>query len=115
MSASAFSLTVAVPANGFEVTLGEPVIGALHGPSRHYYCGHCKTWLFTRPEGMDDFVNLRATLLDESAWFAPFVETSREEGFHWAETGAPHSFAGMPPQAAYPALIADFVRRGPHP
>lgn len=71
MSASASSLSVALPAPGFEVVRGEPVIGGLHGASRHYHCPHCKSWLFTRPEGMDDLVNLRASALRSlrSAWW----------------------------------------------
>ena len=40
MSASAFSLSVAVPAEGFAVTAGEPVIGGLHGTTRHFFCPH---------------------------------------------------------------------------
>ena len=34
MSASAYSLTVTVPADGFEVMKGEPVLGGLKGPVR---------------------------------------------------------------------------------
>ena len=48
----------------------------------------CLSWAFTRPDGMDGFVNVRATMLDDHAWFVPFVETSRAEGFPWAVTGA---------------------------
>ena len=36
MTASAYSLSVAVPSEGFAVTKGEPVIGGLHGATRHY-------------------------------------------------------------------------------
>ncbi len=87
MSASAYSLSMAIPSAGFAVTQGEPVIGGLHGPvARHYHCAHCKSWMFTRPEGLD-FVNVRPTMLDEHVWFAPYVETSRAEGFAWAQTG----------------------------
>jgi hypothetical protein len=109
MTASAYSLSVALPANGFEVVEGEPVIGALHGPSRHYYCPHCKSWLFTRPEGMDELVNLRATMLEDHSWFSPFVETSTSEGFAWAKTGAPHSFPNMPEGAAFGPLVAEYA------
>ena len=35
MSSSAYSLSAAIPADGFEVTEGEPVIGGLHGAARH--------------------------------------------------------------------------------
>ena len=68
MSASAFSLSVAIPAAGFAVTQGEPVIGGLHGAARHYFCPHCKSWMFTRMEGLDAFVNLRPTSSRRPAW-----------------------------------------------
>jgi hypothetical protein len=115
MTASAYSLSVTVPAGGFEVTGGEPVIGGLHGASRHYHCPHCKSWMFTRPEGLDAFVNVRATMLDDRAWYAPFVDTARAEGFPWAATGAAHSFPGMPANDAFGPLVAEFAERGPRP
>ena len=34
LSASAFSLTAMIPSAAFEVTKGEPAIGALHGASQ---------------------------------------------------------------------------------
>ncbi len=36
MTASAFSLSIALPAEGLAVTRGEPVIGGLHGSPRHF-------------------------------------------------------------------------------
>src|SRR4051794_33569730 len=65
MTASAYSLSLSVPTEAFTVTAGEPVIGALHGPHRHFYCGHCLSWMFTRPHGLDWLVNFRATMLDD--------------------------------------------------
>lgn len=115
MSASAFSLSILVPSSGFEITAGDAVIGGLHGPTRHYHCAHCKTWTFTRPEGMDAFVNLRATMLDDHSWYTPFVETCRTEGFPWAATGAPHSFPNIPPASAFGPIVAEFQRIGPRP
>lgn len=104
-----------VPAAGFAVIEGEPVIGGLHGPSRHYHCPHCKSWLFTRPEGMDEMVNVRAMMLDDAAWIAPFAETCRAEGFAWAQTGARHSFDGIPANETFGPLIAEFADSGPRP
>ena len=48
MTGSAYSLSAAIPSEGFEVTKGEPVIGGLHGLSRHYFCPYCRSWMFTR-------------------------------------------------------------------
>ncbi|MFU0506693.1 GFA family protein [Pseudaminobacter sp. NGMCC 1.201702] len=108
MSSSAFSLSAAIPAEGFEVIQGEPVIGGLHGATRHYFCPHCMSWMFTRPEGMDWFVNLRTTMLDEPSRLAPFVETWTAEKLAFAQTGAPHSYDKLPPLEAWEGLIREY-------
>ena len=96
MSSSAYSLTAIIPADGFAVTNGEPVIGGLHGPDiHHHFCAHCMTWMFTRPVGMD-FVNVRPTMLDDVAWFRPYMETFASTRLPFAETGAARSFAEFP-------------------
>ena len=97
MSSSAFSLSVAIPAEGFAVIAGEPAIGGLHGPNKHYFCPYCMSWMFTRPEGMDWFVNVRSTMLPDPARLAPFVETYTDEKLPFAQTGAAHSFGTLPP------------------
>jgi hypothetical protein len=118
MTASAYSLSIAVPAPGFEVVEGslEPVIGGLHGASKHHHCPHCKSWLFTRPEGLDEMVNVRASMIEGiTSWFAPYVETCRSEGFAWATTGAQHSYPNIPPNEVFTPLIAEFLAKGPKP
>ena len=110
MTASAFSLSSLHPSGSFEVTDGEPVIGGLHGPTRHFFCPHCKSWLFTRPEGMDAFVNLRSTMLDDARSYRPFIETYASERLAWAKTGAAHSFDRFPAVEQFPALLADFAQ-----
>jgi hypothetical protein len=113
MTSSAFSLSVAVPAEGFEVIQGEPVVGALHAPEvHHYYCGWCMSWMFTRPQALSWFVNVRSTLLDGAPWTTPFMETMAAEKLPWVSTPAVHSFAGFPGAELYPDLIAEFQRRG---
>ncbi|WP_105374013.1 GFA family protein [Neorhizobium huautlense] len=112
MSASAYSLSAAVPAEGFEVIEGEPVIGGLHGPdAHHYHCPHCKSWMFTHPEGMDWFVNLRPTMLDDAKWFSPFIETYTSEKLPWATTPAVHSYETFPPFEAYEGLVKEFAEK----
>lgn len=115
MTASAYSLSVLLPASGFEVVEGVPVMGGNQGLDRHSHCPYCKSWLFTQPRGMDAFVNVRATMLEDHAWFSPFVETCTAEGFPWARTGAPHSFPDMPSAEMFRPVVADFVARGPRP
>lgn len=115
MTAGAFSLSIAIPTEGFAIVAGEPVIGGLHGPSQHFFCAHCKSWMFTRPEGLDHFVNVRATMLDDHAWVVPYVETWTREGFPWAKTPAAHSFPELPAMDEYPALVAGFAEHGARP
>jgi hypothetical protein len=71
-----------------------PAIGGLHAATRHYFCQHCMSWMFTRPEGMDWFVNIRSTMLDDPEGTAPFVETWTAEKLAFAETGAVHNYEG---------------------
>ncbi|WP_026613702.1 GFA family protein [Ensifer aridi] len=115
MTASAFSLSVAIPSEGFAVTRGEPVIGGLHGATRHYFCPHCMSWMFTRPEGMDWFVNLRATMLDDASWFTPFIETWTSEGLPWAATPAVHSYAALPALEDYDGLLREYAEQALKP
>lgn len=114
MSASAYSLSIAIPADGFEVTAGEPVLGGL-GRDMHSFCPRCLTWMFTRPIGMDWFVNLRPTMLDAHGWFEPYVETFTAEKLPWATTPARRSFATLPELDAFEPLIAEYREKGARP
>lgn len=109
MTASAFSLSSLYPSDALEVTAGSPVIGGLRGATRHYFCPDCMSWLFTRPEGMDAFVNVRSTMLDDTRGYRPFVETYTSEKLGWAATGAVHSFETFPPEQLFPELLAAFA------
>lgn len=115
MTASAFSLSVAIPSIGFSVLKGQPIIGGLHGATRHYFCPHCMSWMFTRPEGMDEFVNLRVTMLDDVSWFKPFIETWTREKLTWAITSAVHSFETLPNYEDYASLIEEYAKQASKP
>ncbi|VVT15713.1 Aldehyde-activating protein [Sphingomonas sp. EC-HK361] len=110
MSGSAFSLTVMVPTAGFRLTEGETVRGGLReGAAHHQHCDACKSWVFTRVEPDMGFVNVRATMLDDTDWFEPFVESWTDEKLAWVTTPARHSFAQFPPMEAYQPLMAEFA------
>jgi len=113
MTASAFSLSEGYSAEAFRLTAGETVIGGIHGPSRHYHCDYCKSWLYTEPEGVEGFVNVRATMFDEPRRESPFVETYRGEGLPWVRTGAEHSYERLPAMEEWPVLIQQFAGREP--
>jgi len=108
LSASAFSLTAMVPAQGFEVIMGKPQVGALHGESGYYFCPRCLNWLYTTPAGVP-FVNIRPSLFDVPAWSTPFIETFVSEKLPWATTPARHSFEKYPTPDRYGPLMAEYA------
>ena len=81
----------------------------------HYFCADCMTWMFTRPRGMGGFVNLRPTMLDDHAWFVPYIESCTAEKLPWATTPAVHSFTRFPDPADYGSLIAEYAEKGARP
>jgi len=107
MSASAFSLSAAIPTKAFEVIRGEPVLAGLRNPDlRHFFCPQCMSWMFTR--FLPDFVNVRATMLEDVSWFAPFMETWTKTKLPWVTTPAVHRYAEFPPMQDYAKLTAEF-------
>jgi len=108
MSASAFSLTAMIPAQGFDVTRGKPQIGALHGASQYFYCPKCLNWLYTAPAGAP-FVNIRPTMFDVPLWSTPFIESFVSEKLPWAMTPARHSFEKFPPPDQYGPLMSEYA------
>ncbi|MRT03441.1 GFA family protein [Ewingella americana] len=111
MTSSAFSMGALVPADAFAVTRGEPEIGGLHGDSNHYHCGHCKSWLFSRPTGFESIVIVKTVMFDDLRDLPPFMETWTSEKLPWASTPAAHSYAQFPPPADLPKLIQQFASR----
>ena len=112
MTGGAYSLTLSVPADGFEVIKGEPAQGGLKG-SPHRHCPECLSWVFTRAG--ERMINVRSTMLDDAGWVRPFVEFYRSEAFAWAETGATHSYPKFPDPSEFPALIQAYAAEGARP
>lgn len=111
MTGSAFSTTIIMPSGGFELIAGDPVIGGMHGEDvHHHHCDWCKSWVFTRPTADMGFVNVRATMLDDASWFAPWMETQTAEKLSWAQTGAAVSFERFPGTDEYEGLIVRYRR-----
>jgi hypothetical protein len=111
MTASAFSLSEGYPAGAFRLTAGETAIGGVHGATRHHHCDHCKSWLFTEPEAVADFVNVRSTLFDQTRNEPPFVEVYVGEALPWAIIGAAKSYDALPAMEEWSMLIQQFAGR----
>lgn len=73
------------------------------------------TWMYTLPEGIDAFVNLRPSMLDDRSWYVPYIETYRREALPWAKTQAVYSYAEFPEMSAYEGLIREYAEKGAQP
>ncbi len=71
------------------------------------------SWLFTRPEGMCDFVNVRSTMLEDARHYKPFIETYTAEKLEWAEIDARYSFEKFPSQESFPQLLHEYASHKP--
>jgi hypothetical protein len=97
LTASAFSLSIATPADGLRILQAETVLGGMHGPHRQEYCPHCK--------GLDVHPAPGPRLPGQCPGVAArrprLVRPLRREVFTreklpWARTPAPHSFEAQP-------------------
>lgn len=110
MTGGAYSATAMVPEAGFAVLRGSPVRGGTReGAHAHRHCPDCHGWLFTQLGGGMEFVNVRATLLDDPSWFSPFIESQTAEALPWALVAAPHSYPRFPDMADYPVLMTPYA------
>ena len=109
MTGAPFSVSIAMPVEGFALTAGEPVIGGMHGAIQHNHCPHCLSWVFTQAPGWP-MVNVRATMLDDVTGFTPYVETCTDEMLPWATVPAVESYPAFPPDARWPEMIAAYAQ-----
>ena len=109
MSASAFSLTMMVPAAAVTVIKGETVRGGAESEMLdHRFCGACKSWLFTRIVGQD-FINVRPGIFDRPDWQRPFIEVQVAEKLDWVSLPVHHAYDRFPPPEDFGRLIAEFA------
>ena len=70
------------------------------------------SFAFTRIEGADSRVNLRASVLDDLTWFAPFVELMTEEKLPWVSIPAVRSYSRFPgTMEEIESLMTDYPAR----
>ena len=110
MTGSAYSLSSVYPSGQFQVTQGEPVLGGLKKAIQHFFCPSCMSWMFTRPEGMDEFVNVRSTMFDNPEAHRPYVDTYVGEALPGAQTGAVKRFETVPEADQYGPLIGAYAQ-----
>ena len=74
-SGSAFSISMVLRADSFEITRGTPAHWSLEADSgvakRAFYCPDCGTRLYNRNDAMPTTLNLKPGTLDDRSWFSP--------------------------------------------
>lgn len=116
LTSGPYSLTLMLPASGFEKLEGDIELGGLHrAESPHHFCAHCRNWLFTTNIGGGQFINFRPTMLEDSSWVAPYVESYVTAKLPGVISGAKHAYPEFPPPQDYPMLLEGFAREGAHP
>lgn len=111
MTGSAFSLSAAFPTEALEVTGEEPVLGGLKGEINHFFCPSCMSWIYSRVDAFGWFTNVRSSMLEGAARFAPFVETWTDEKLPFAEAGAAKSYPRFPAPEAFEPLMKAYGER----
>jgi len=111
MTGGPYSVSAMVTGDAFEVTAGKPVIGGLKGDEiDHMFCPDCMSWVFTRV--MDGaFINMRATMLDDTSGTEPFIQSYTCEKLTWVELNTPHSYEKFPEMDEYTAAVESFAAR----
>ena len=108
MSGGAFSLSSLYPAERFAVTQGQTARGGLKTGPNHQFCPDCMSWMFTVPEGLEAFVNVRTPMFDDALEHRPYVETCVAEALPGAVSGAVRSYEVFPHENEFPELIAGY-------
>ena len=109
MTGGAYSVSSFYPDDRFAVTAGETVRGGLKNGTDHRFCPECMSWMFTRAEQIEGFVNVRSTMFDDAALHRPFVEMFRSEALPGAASGAVRSYDEFPQEHEFPQLIASYA------
>jgi hypothetical protein len=109
MTGGAYSLSSLYPADRFTVTQGETARGGMRTGPDHRFCAQCMSWLFTVPEGLAEFVNVRAPMFDDAAEHRPYVEMCVDEALPGVASGAARSYGGFPAESEFPELIAAYA------
>jgi hypothetical protein len=96
LSASAFSLGLAVPESGFRLVEGAPQrwtkFGSSGKPSHQFSCPNCSGWTHTKPEVLTSGLVLRPMTLDDHHGFRPVAEIFTRSALPWGRLSTPFSF-----------------------
>ena len=109
MTGGAYSLSSLYPAQQF-TSEGETSMGGIKGGTKHHFCPSCMSWLFTVPEGLDQFVNVRSSMFDDAADHRPFADMWLSEALPGSASGAPKRLETVPGEEEFGALVGEYAQ-----
>lgn len=97
MTASAFSLGLVAPREGFALVQGTPEPHAKTAEpgniSTRQLCPVCASWTHTELAASPDIMVVRPSSLDEPSWFRPVAQLYTRSAHRWAVMPLPFSAA----------------------
>ncbi|MEN3972383.1 GFA family protein [Sphingomicrobium sp. XHP0235] len=109
MTGGAFSLSSLYPWDKVEVLEGQTVRGGLGTGPDHQHCAKCHSWLWTTPDGLEGYANVRSSQFDDAAAHRPFIEVHLSEALPGATGVAQKAFDGVPDAETFPKLFAAYA------
>lgn len=111
LCASAYSLTTMFPRDGFSCT-GPLIHGGLGASGRvHSFCEACLSFVYSQIGGADQRINLRTSVLDDAAFFPPYVELMTAEKLPWVTVPVVRSYVQYPETLAeVQSLMEDYAK-----
>ena len=96
LTASAYSLTTRFPEDSFSRT-GNFIVGGLKFIGHvHHFCKSCLNFIYPEIGEENRRINLSTSILDEAAFFEPFVELMSDHKMPWVSISAARSFSSYP-------------------
>jgi hypothetical protein len=98
MTASAFSLGLAIPRAGFSLLSDDVSPRTIDktadsgATSTRYLCPDCAGWTHTTTTGSPDSVIVRPSSLDDAAWVRPVAEIFTRSALPWARLATAFSY-----------------------
>jgi hypothetical protein len=109
MTGGAYSLSSLYPVERFTLVEGKTVRGGMKSGPNHQFCPDCMSWMYTVPQGLEAFVNVRSAMFNDAAEHRPYLDVFRGEALPGVISGAPRSFEAAPQDNEFPELMADYA------
>lgn len=96
LTASAYSLTTMFARDDITITGPLRIGGRGTAERRHHFCKSCLGFIYSEIGAAGERINLRSSILDDAAQFAPFLEVMTSEKLPWVHGTVQRSYSRYP-------------------